>query len=68
MVRTTSNLSWRERRSVEREGGRGVVLHKRRAKYGGDWLMGGVKLRKISAIQIRKLHLVTPVTIKIISL
>ena len=24
-----------------------LVLHKRRAKYGGDWLMEGVKLRKI---------------------
>ena len=23
-----------------------LVLHKRRATYGGDWLMGGVKLRR----------------------
>ena len=32
-----------------------VVLHKRLAKYGGDWLMGGVRPRKISAIHIKKL-------------
>jgi hypothetical protein len=28
-----------------------LVLHNMRAKYGGDWLMGQVKLEKISTIQ-----------------
>ena len=31
----------------------GLVLHKRRAKYGGDWLMRRVNLDKISTIQLR---------------
>ena len=30
-----------------------VVLDRRRAKFGGDWLIGSVKLRKISTIKIR---------------
>ena len=34
-----------------------LVPHMRRAMYGGDRLMGGVKLRKISAMHNRKLLL-----------
>ena len=44
-----------------------VVLHKRRAKYGGDWLMGGVNLGKISAIQIRNLLFGYPSRIQMFS-
>jgi len=34
-----------------------LALHKRRAKYGGDWLMEGVKPKKTSVIHNRKLLL-----------
>ena len=44
-----------------------LVLHKRRAKYGGDCLMEGVKLRKISATHIRKLLFGYPSEIKTVS-